>query len=98
MCLKKQYQNGVVRTKGKKWNQNVDEWFWITNGIESKHHFKNNLIPDGWRKGRILNISEEGIRNISKANTGNKYHKGMKNSTEARQKMSMSAFARHKKV
>jgi hypothetical protein len=27
---------------------------WITNGVESKKIKKDDLIPDGWRKGRKM--------------------------------------------
>ena len=44
----------------KSWNSGKSVMMWITNGNESRYVFKENEIPQGWRRGRTF------IRNTNK--------------------------------
>lgn len=37
---------------------------WITNGLENRKISKSNLIPDGWRPGRVGNFVNKKYQNI----------------------------------
>lgn len=38
----------------KSWNNGKSLMMWITNGVESKHIFKTEEIPEGWYRGRTI--------------------------------------------
>jgi hypothetical protein len=44
----------------KSWNSGKSVMMWITDGIQSKYVFKENGIPEGWRRGRTFS------RNVNK--------------------------------
>ena len=44
----------------KSWNSGKSVMMWITDGVESRYVFKENEIPQGWRRGRTF------IRNTNK--------------------------------
>jgi hypothetical protein len=54
--MKKYFELNGVRC-GEKNNQYGT--FWITNGIDSKKLKAGELIPDGWRKGRVIKFKLE---------------------------------------
>lgn len=68
---------------------------WITNSIDNKKIKKNDVIPDGWIKGRTLNplgpLSDEHKNKISAANKGKPgTFIGRKHSDETKAKISIA--------
>lgn len=61
----------------------------ITDGINNKTILPDEAIPEGWRRGRTINVTEETRKRISEARKNSKGKR--KHSEETKRKMSVSA-------
>lgn len=56
-CGSKGGKTSVQRGRHKGENNSQHGTMWITTGIESKKIKRDDLIPDGWRRGRVINAA-----------------------------------------